>query len=141
MSKFKVVCKCGHVGRQYYVEIAFPIIASSKKEAASIARNFPRVKHHHKDAILSVELISDLEYEMLLIENQHDDYLHCNNIQEQNLLSMEERLIIDPHYQTNYFPVEEENKITMYKKKKVKNPKKFFKNFVMEQNYMEALSW
>ena len=50
---FRVTCKCGHVGRQFFVRVDFPVNADSGKEAAEIARFIPRVKHDHKDAILN----------------------------------------------------------------------------------------
>ena len=49
-SCFAVICKCGHVGRNNYILITFPVIANSKKEAARIARSIPRCKHHHNYA-------------------------------------------------------------------------------------------
>ena len=52
MKLFEVEAKCGHVGRKYFTLKVFPVKANSRKEAAAIVRNIPRVKHHHKDAIL-----------------------------------------------------------------------------------------
>ena len=141
MKCYEVVCKCGHVGRQHYIPIAFPVSANSKKEAAVIARNIPRVKHHHKDAILEVNEITYEEYEILVERNKNDEYLQCHNIQEQNQLNLSERLLEDPHYQTEALIAIVENKIKVYKKQKVKNPKKFFKNICWQDNYMEALAW
>lgn len=64
-SKFyKVTCKCGHVGKQYFIRISFPINADSGKEASEIARSLPRVKHDHKDAILDCK---EIDYEEYLI--------------------------------------------------------------------------
>lgn len=141
MKCYEVLCKCGHVGRQHYIPIAFPIIAISKKEAAEIARKLPRVKHHHKDVILEVNEITYEEYEILLEKNRNDEYLQCHNIQEQNQLNLSARLVEDPHYQTEVLFTTLDNKIKVYKKQKVKNPKKFFKNICWQDNYMEALAW
>ena len=47
----------------------------------------------------------------------------------------------DPHYQNETLFTIVENKIKVYKKQKVKNPKKFFKNICWQENYMEALAW
>ena len=141
MKCYEVLCKCGHVGRKNYIPIAFPVCANSKKEAAKIARDIPRVKHHHKDAILDVKEITYEEYEILLEHNRNDEYLLCHNIQQQNQLNLSERLIEDPHYQTDTLLTVLENKIKVYKKQKVKNPKKFFKNICWQDNYMEALAW
>ncbi len=80
---YSVEAKCGHVGKGYYIPIVFPVRAISKEEAASIARNLPRVKHHHKDTILQVQEISREGYMSLRMQNDSDPYLHCKNIQEQ----------------------------------------------------------
>lgn len=81
---YKVVAKCGHVGRNNYIPIAFAIIAKCGKEAASIVRDMPRVKHHQKDAIISVTQISEEDYFILNNKNNSDLYLQCKNKQMQN---------------------------------------------------------
>ena len=63
MRYFNVTAKCGHVGRGYYIPITFAVKAESAAEAASVARDLPRVKHHHKDAILSVKEVNRYEFE------------------------------------------------------------------------------
>ena len=83
MRYFMVTAKCGHVGRDYYIPIDFPVRADSAKEAAAAARSLPRVKHHHKDAILSVMEVSYADYEDLRYVNSFDPYLHCRCIQDQ----------------------------------------------------------
>jgi hypothetical protein len=55
---FIVTAKCGHVRRANFIAIDFPVVASNGKEAAAIARQLPRVKHDHKDAILGVREVS-----------------------------------------------------------------------------------
>ena len=60
MGMYEVCAKCGHVGRYNYVDKIFAVKASSGKEAAAKVRNFPRVKHDHKDAILP-ELLKGTE--------------------------------------------------------------------------------
>lgn len=72
---YAVKCKCGHVGRHRYMPITFPIIAESKKDAAKIARKISRVKHDHKDAILSVNQISKRVFDELVNINNEDPYL------------------------------------------------------------------
>ena len=140
MSMYKVVCKCGHVGRGNYVKIAFPVVAESKKQAAAIGRNIPRVKHHHKDAILDVIKISPEEYFVLEEENYNDPYLKCNNIQEQNQIDLTGRLI--PEKKKEQYRKEDEGKIILYKKNTVKKPKRFFKEVAMMEKYrMEAALW
>lgn len=94
-----VICKCGHVGRSHYIPIAFAIRAVTKKEAAENARQFPRVKHQHKDAVLNVEEITPEEYETLLEANGTDPYLKCKNKQEQRRIpNLSSRMCADPHF-------------------------------------------
>lgn len=96
---FKVVTKCGHVGRRFYVPVQFAVIAESGKEAAKIARQYPRVKHQHKDAILQVKEISYEEFLSIKEVNNNDMYLHCHSRQEQNsLCDMASRIVEDPHF-------------------------------------------
>ena len=52
---YKVTAKCGHVGRNNYIEKDFFVKADSGRDAALIVRCKPRVKHDRKDAILSVK--------------------------------------------------------------------------------------
>ena len=59
---YKVLAKCGHVGRHRYITKWFYVKASSGKEAAYIVRYKPRVKHDHKDAIREVVPINYDEY-------------------------------------------------------------------------------
>ena len=80
---YKVICKCGHVGRKHYIPIPFAVRARNGKEAALMARYFPRVKHDRKDAVLSCKEISEEEYQELNEENEGNPYLYCKNIQEQ----------------------------------------------------------
>ena len=93
---YKVICKCGHVGRKHYVPIQFAIIAKNGKEAAKRGRYLPRVKHQHKDAILNVIKINYEDYLMLKEINNNDPYLKCKNIQQQNkTCDLTDRLMID----------------------------------------------
>lgn len=80
---FKVTAKCGHVGKHFYLPVDFAIYAENAKIAAKIARNKSRVKHHQKDAILSVKEIDYLEYLDLLEKNKNNPYLNSHSIQEQ----------------------------------------------------------
>ena len=83
MRYFMVTAKCGHVGKDFYIPIDFPVMADSAKEAAARARQLPRVKHHHKDAILSVTEVSYSDYTDQCNVNRYDPYLQCRNIQDQ----------------------------------------------------------
>ena len=94
---YRVTCKCGHVGRQFFIRIDFPVNADSGKEAAEIARNLPRVKHDHKDAILNCVEIDYEEYEIIRKINNNDPYLQCKNPQEQGkIIGFESRLEPEP---------------------------------------------
>lgn len=94
MKYFRVLAKCGHVGRQYYIPVDFAIVAEDGRQAATIVRQKARVKHDHKDAILSTEEISFEEFMQLRSKNDADPYLHCKNIQQQRgIENLYERLI------------------------------------------------
>ena len=96
---FRVTCKCGHVGRQFFIRIDFPVNADSGKEAAEIARLIPRVKHDHKDAILNCVEIDYEEYLILQKINANDPYLKCKNPQEQaHIFGFAERLEAEPRF-------------------------------------------
>lgn len=83
---YRVKAKCGHVGRNNYIVKNFYVVASSGKEAARKVRYFPRVKHDRKDAILSVELISQDEFNSGIEINRDDAYFKVTNSSEQRLL-------------------------------------------------------
>lgn len=51
-----------------------------------MAREYKRVKHHHKDAIREVCEIGYSEYLELQYANSQDGYLQCKNIQQQRRL-------------------------------------------------------
>lgn len=123
---YAVTCKCGHVGRNQYILITFPIIAESGKEAAMIARLIPRVKHHHKDCIIGVRKIDYEEFVMINKLNSNDPYLSCGSIQEQRLIDLSERVYSEITKETvvkeaEYIHVLYDGKI------KIRNPKKFIR--------------
>lgn len=89
IKSYIVIAKCGHVGRSFYVEKEFPIRASSLSEAANLVRYMPRVKHHRKDAILSVREVDEEEYREALGKQNADPFFRCKNKQDQNLLCPE----------------------------------------------------
>lgn len=84
---YKVTCKCGHVGRGHFIRIDFPVKAMDGREASAIARELPRVKHHHKDAIIACLEITFEEFEALSEKNKYDPYLRCKNVQEQSQIA------------------------------------------------------
>lgn len=130
---YKVTAKCGHVGRKKYIKIDFPIKASSGKEAAKRARDYPRVKHDHKDAIINVVKISKEQYFELKRKNKIDPYLNSNNIQEQRRKApnLDDRLDIDPHN------VENDKKIIHRKRKNVSYKRK--KNAIIKGSILKEL--
>ena len=113
---FKVLAKCGHVGKRNYVPIAFAVIAKSRKEASKATRSFPRVKHDHKDAILSCDEITFEDYLELYENNRKDPYLNCHSTHEQNKIDLKERLVHDPHHDKKVKNTHKERK--KYKQKK-----------------------
>ena len=93
-KKYYIVkTKCGHVGRNNWVEIDLPIMADNGKEAALKARLTPRVKHHRKDAIISVKSVSKVEYCECLKVYREDPYTKCKNNQDQRMIDGFERRI------------------------------------------------
>ena len=122
MKMYKVVAKCGHVGKGHYVEKIFAVKAEDGKEAAERVRMFPRVKHHHKDAIRSVELISIGEYIELRAAQEADPFFFCRNVQEQRLYYEEN--IMD---EAECFFKEKEisRKPVFVGKKRLRNPRKY----------------
>ena len=118
---YSVITKCGHVGKRNYIPIKFAIIAESGKEAAKIARQFPRVKHNHKDAILEVKEIDFSEYLEIIELNCNDPYLKCRSKYEQNMIeNFYERLKYDSHNEKIVYDKNERKAKVKFKQKKFK---------------------
>ncbi len=83
MKYYEVCAKCGHVGRKYYVVKSFAIKAEDGRMAAAKARSMPRVKHDHKDAIISVCEIDIDDFARICQMTIEDPYFQCKNIQDQ----------------------------------------------------------
>ncbi|OHE26361.1 MAG: hypothetical protein A2Y45_08230 [Tenericutes bacterium GWC2_34_14] len=83
IKKYIVTVKGGHVGKTHYIPLKFPIQATSKKEAALIARQIPRVKHHHKDAVLDVIAVTEEMFQQQLMENDQDPFLKIKSKHQQ----------------------------------------------------------
>lgn len=116
LNYYKVVAKCGHVGRSNYIPIAFAVIAESGKEASKKVRQFPRVKHDHKDAILRCDKISYEEYLELNEINNNDAYLKCSSKHEQNsLCDLTNRLVEDNHHNKPNYQKEDRQSRVHYK--------------------------
>lgn len=89
MKYYGVEALCGHVGRGRCVRKNFGVIAENGKEAARKGREMPRVKHHVKEAILSVRELTYHDYLTIIIGNDYDPYFTAKNIQEQRLACMD----------------------------------------------------
>lgn len=44
MCYYFVIAKCGHVGKGKYIDVIFPIMAETKKEASQMVLLKPKVK-------------------------------------------------------------------------------------------------
>lgn len=93
-KNYIVSTKCGHVGNNNYIVIDFPVIARNAREAAKIARNIPRVKHHWKNAIEKVHEVTAERYYKQIEINRNDDYLkaHCIQDQKRACKNLDERI-------------------------------------------------
>ena len=118
---YMVIAKCGHVGRKNYIPIKFAVVAESGKEAAKKVRQFPRVKHDHKDAILDVRCITLEEFLEIKEINDNDPYLKCHSRQEQNLIiNLAERMVTDFHNVKQAFDKQARKDRVAYKLRKFK---------------------
>ena len=88
MEYYKVKAKCGHVRRGKYILMNFYVKAESGKDAAAIVRQKPRVKHDWKDAIESVDKISEEEYLNGKAQMQKNLYFSVTNSSEQRRLKV-----------------------------------------------------
>ena len=118
---YAVITKCGHVGRKNYIPVKFAVVAESGKEAAKKVRQFPRVKHDHKDAILDVRCITLEEFLEIKESNDNDSYLKCHSRQEQNLIvNLAERMVADLHNVKQAFDKQARKDRVAYKLRKFK---------------------
>lgn len=130
MSYFIVKAKCGHVGRNNSIIISYAVKAIDAKNAAKKTRNFPRVKHHCKYAILSVEKVNYKRFKHQYKDNNNDPYLKCRNVQDQtNVYSLIQHRII-----TEIDAVEDDIKNNRFERlillrKKRKNIQRYANNY------------
>ena len=82
---FKVLAKCGHVGKNKYITKWFYVKAYSSKEAAGKVKLMPRVKHNHKEVILQVIEIEFNKYIQGLKLNSNDNYFKIKNSSDQKI--------------------------------------------------------
>ena len=126
---YSVRVKCGHVGKKFYIPVTFAIIAESAKEAARIAREMPRVKHDHKDAIQSVLEISQEEYIALRQQNDSDPYLQCKSVQEQRMIeTIYDRLVEEDREEREQYRKDKTEARYYLGKKPIRNIKSFVKS-------------
>ena len=137
---FKVLAKCGHVGKGFYYEGAFYVKSDDAKKAAAYVRTLPRVKHDHKDAIISVEELSKKEFEAG-IENRHNQaYFQCINSSEQHnhmediapYLRKEEKKTFNSRGETS-------NKKVYCGKTLIRKPKQYIQHYKMDYSLEYAL--
>lgn len=131
---YEVVAKCGHVGKGKYYEGVFYEIAEDGKKAAEIVRGRGRVKHHKKDAIISVKKISYEEY-LVGIENKEKDlYFQCLNIQDQNvILDQIAYNIKNECWLSLEIDTEKRREIIKYKKTKQQQKIKSYNKYIMKE--------
>ena len=132
MRMYEVTAKCGHVGRNYFTVKTFAIIAESKKEAAAIIKQTPRVKHDRKDAIMSVEIIDSPRFNDLFHQNQADPYFSSFCIQDQRALGYMDRIREECDVQAEReAPIHQ----LYYRKKALRNAKKYLNNYIDLERY------
>lgn len=137
MCYFKVVAKCGHVGKGMYYPCEFYVNVANGKEAAALVREFKRVKHHNKNAILSVDKVTEDQYLAGLTNYNDNPYFYCRNRQQQ-LPYMDEirKKVIDERK----FEDDDISEVYLCKKdhfsgkSKLRDPKKFVNRYLVD-NY------
>jgi hypothetical protein len=87
MGYFKVMAKCGHVGKNKYILKWFYVRAEDGKDAARKVRQISRVKHHQKDAIREVCEISLEEFSLGIRIMGYDMYFNVHNSREQRMFN------------------------------------------------------
>ncbi len=134
---FEVEAKCGHVGRGWYVIKSFAVEADSQKAAARIARDIPRVKHHHPDAIRQVTEIDADRFQEIRIRNNNDPYFFCHSIQDQRAYCQE--LILFPEIPATVgkrnHKEENDGSVFYWRKQRIRHPKKYINNYCYEEGF------
>lgn len=133
MEYYEVVGKCGHVGRGYYIQKTFPVVALSSAEAADKVRSYPRVKHHHKDAIKQVTAVSQAAFDELCQCHASDPYFRCHSIQEQRATCLLD-LIPEQGNEVQKGFAETQKQIYDHKRQ-IRKPKKYIRNYPIEMKW------
>lgn len=118
---YKVVAKCGHVGRGKYIPIPFYVKANSASEAANFVKGLPRVKAM-RDNIISVEEITRDEYKAGREENRNNPYFHHTELTDDELSQIEAQTIhiINEHRANNHKKIPQEHIDGTWKENKEK---------------------
>lgn len=133
MEFYEVTAKCGHVGREQFYMGMFYVRAENGREAAMLVRQKPRVKHNHKDAILSLSSISYSEYLTGKAAYKANPYFSCKSKQEQRIY--EDEISADIHIETSFVMHENRNdadrkaKLTVMRRLLRKMDKHGFKDY------------
>lgn len=141
MKYFKVIAKCGHVGRNNYFRGEFFVGAENKKEAAQKVKTYPRVKKNHKDVILNVEEITNEQYIIGRNATKNNPYFKCKSKYEQNAIM---ELIQDQIFSETETQNKQREKSKFYKSKTnktkgIRNPYKYAKyNKFYNEEYIGA---
>lgn len=139
---FSVETKCGHVGKLNCVWIKFAICAENAKEAAAIARQKARVKHHHKNTIKEVIEITIDEFCKLKAINDTDAYLHAKNHREQlQIEGFEERIELDEYNIARKHEKTSKKESLEFRIKRAQTREKSHQRALIEYFYEEAMAW
>ena len=114
---FKVLAKCGHVGRNKYILKWFYIKSNNSKEAARNVILKPRVKHCHKDVIRQVCEIDFNNYCYGLNKTNKDDYFKINNSSAQKIYNYYH--LENIYYEETKENEKEKDKCKMFLKNKI----------------------
>ena len=135
MALFEVCAKCGHVGRGKYVDKIFAVVAVDAKTAAKIARNIPRVKHHHKDAIRYVIEIDQERYMEIRWMNMADPYMNCSSKREQKELCGDyiDHIAIRDDHRSDAVKEDNTGRQLYDGKKAIRNPRKYYRKYDREE--------
>lgn len=125
MCYYFVIAKCGHVGKGKYIDVIFPIMAETKKEASQIVLLKPKVKKQLSNAISFVFEVSKEKFDEQMNINKEDIYIHSHCKQEIKEILNSDKIQILPKKKQYKNSFEFNSKIDKvnyyYKKEKIKN--------------------
>lgn len=125
MCYYFVIAKCGHVGKGKYIDVIFPIMAETKKEASQMVLLKPKVKKQLSNAISSVFEVSKEEFDEQMNINKDDIYIHSHCKQEIKEILSSDKIQILPkkkQYKNSFEFNSKIDKVNYYnKKEKMKN--------------------